>query len=206
MRTSFLLSSLAALLMITAVACGDDDDDTTIDGSTPTIDSSGGAFDCAAYCTTITANCTGDNAQYGTTPDACPTTCATWAAGTEGETSGNTLGCHLYHAGAAADAPGTHCIHAGPSGGGMCGASPCEDFCALVEAACEGEANPYADNAACLTACADYATEPAFSAATTSGDTFACRLYHATAASALPDPHCGHVGPDTGKGFPCTDP
>jgi hypothetical protein len=34
---------------------------------------------------------------------------------------------------------------------------------------------------------------PAYNSMQTGGNTFACRLYHATAASASPDPHCKHT-------------
>ncbi len=78
--------------------------------------------DCNAYCTSITANCTGDNAQYNDVAD-CVAYCngAMWPAGTAGAMDGNNLACRIYHSGAAASAPAVHCIHAGPSGGAVCG-------------------------------------------------------------------------------------
>ena len=65
------------------------------------------------------ANCTADNAQF-VSPEACAGFCAKWEPGTAGETTNNTLGCHIYHADAAAAADGAalHCPHAGPSGAG----------------------------------------------------------------------------------------
>jgi hypothetical protein len=47
--------------------------------------------------------------------------CATWAEGTEGDTTGDSVQCRIYHAGGpAAGDPGLHCPHAGPDGGGVC--------------------------------------------------------------------------------------
>ena len=103
--------------------------------------------------------------------------------------SGNTLGCHLYHAGNAVSAPATHCIHAGPSGGGSCGAS-CEDFCALTTAICPTQ---YPALASCMTSCAGFNATRPYTALVTSGNNFACRMYHATAASTTPVPHCTHT-------------
>jgi hypothetical protein len=52
----------------------------------------------------------------------CLSTCngASWSIGTAGATSGNSIACRTYHAGAAAGDPATHCPHAGPTGGGVC--------------------------------------------------------------------------------------
>ena len=48
-----------------------------------------------------------------------------------GDTTGNTIGCRLYHAGAAAADPVLHCPHAGPTGGNVCG-SWCDNYCQLM--------------------------------------------------------------------------
>lgn len=129
--------SMAALAgaSLALVACGDDmpsgPTDSGVDAQTPEVDSGmdvdgGGALTgCAGYCTQITTNCTGDNAQYASMTD-CMETCAAlaWPEGTAGDTSGNTIQCRIYHGGApAASNPGEHCPHAGASGAGVCGAS-----------------------------------------------------------------------------------
>ena len=77
--------------------------------------------DCATYCTRITAACTTTHAQY-TTMATCMTQCAAamWTVGAATDTGGNTLGCRIYHAGAAMADPAMHCDHAGPLGGGVC--------------------------------------------------------------------------------------
>ena len=56
---------------------------------------------CMAYCTTMTTNCTGANAQYSSLEN-CMDVCASLDEGALGQTTGNTLGCRLYHVGAAA--------------------------------------------------------------------------------------------------------
>jgi hypothetical protein len=83
----------------------------------------GPALDCTLYCTTITTNCQGANAQY-TDMAQCMTQCtgAAWTVGHESDTSGNTLGCRFYHATAAMtlSMPAVHCPHASLLGGGQC--------------------------------------------------------------------------------------
>jgi hypothetical protein len=77
---------------------------------------------CTGYCTAVTRACTGAmNVQYPSMM-ACETACnaATYAVGTNGMTTGNTIACRTYHAGAAVMDPATHCPHAGPTGGGVC--------------------------------------------------------------------------------------
>jgi hypothetical protein len=129
--------------------------------------------------------CTAANAQYATAAD-CATVCAFWEHGAD--MMANTVECHDYHAGAAMTAPDMHCIHAGPWGDGQCG-DPCDNFCELDLAACPGE---YADAATCSTACGLYA-EGDYSAASASGDTLACRMYHLTVATGDPEGHCDHT-------------
>ncbi|MEJ7729904.1 MAG: hypothetical protein WKG00_11850 [Polyangiaceae bacterium] len=158
----------------------------------------GATPDCAAYCTAVMTNCTGDLAQWADEAT-CVAACGTWDAGTMvGDTSDNTTGCHQYHAGAAMAAPEVHCVHAGPAGGGACG-DLCDNFCALAESECS---DAYATPADCAEACAgwDNDTEPFHSAGSDDPNTKECALYHLTAAVLMPDPHCTHVGP---TGGPC---
>jgi hypothetical protein len=88
---------------------------------------------CAAYCTAITAACTGANAQF-----ADNAACLAWcerpgiiALGNTGDTSGNTIGCRISLAEAASTNELTanlHCPNAGPSGGNVCVCrANCED-------------------------------------------------------------------------------
>ena len=189
----------------TSDAGGGTDASTTADTGLPSVDSGPGssdsgpgpdatpAPDCTSYCAAIGAACTAANAQYGAT-DTCAATCAAFPPGAPGMTSMDTLGCRLSHAALASTAPDTHCLHAGPSGGGVCGSS-CESFCTLAQALCTGANAQFTSAAECMTACAGYATTPAYSATVTSGNSFACRMYHLTAASTAPAVHCPHIGP-----------
>jgi hypothetical protein len=167
-------------------------------------------LDCPSYCAAIMQNCTGANAQYSSLSE-CTNACAIFQPGTLADTSGATLGCHLYHSGLAAALPNPHCWHAGPYGFGVCGAA-CDNFCALALGWCsatggfDGGAAPYPDLATCKTACAGFATldggaaPGAYSAAgPTSGNSLDCREYHLGAAlvdhTALHQQlHCNHVG------------
>ena len=149
--------------------------------------------DCNTYCTRIATNCTDVNSQYSSMAT-CMASCTHFPVGTAADIAGNTLGCRIYHAGNAATDPVTHCIHAGPSGGGHCG-DPCDGFCSLVVAECPAQ---YPSASDCATTCAGYATTAAYSAAVTSGNDLSCRIYHATAASTDPSTHCPHTGSDGG--------
>lgn len=78
---------------------------------------------CTTYCSQVTTNCTGANAQYANMAE-CLTYCnaARWPAGDPGAMAGNSLNCRIYHGGSPAMMdPGMHCPHAGPTGAGVCG-------------------------------------------------------------------------------------
>ncbi len=215
-KTAWLVAGAFAALGIAAVGCGSSDSETTAAASTATSSSTGSAGGggstgsstsnggsggggpaqtCASYCTSIQANCVDANAQFGTV-DNCMDTCKTWDAGTAADMAGNTLGCHIYHAGAAGSGPNVHCIHAGPAGGesadmALCGA-PCDNFCEEAMKVCPGV---YASESACKTACDAFpAATKNYSSNETSGDTFECREYHLTVASTDPTTHCPHIG------------
>jgi len=192
-----------ALVLGSLAACGGDDGGDSvdpIDAPSTAIDAPAGIdaavqLTCASYCATIATNCTVANLMYGNN-DECLATCLRFNEGASSDTGGNTLGCRLYHAGNAggpAANADTHCRHAGPGGDGVCGAN-CEGFCTIVQGNCASQPNPpYASMGACMTACAGYAAQPAYVANAT-GNNLACRLYHATAASANPGLHCAHTG------------
>jgi len=176
---------ILAISIVSLAACGDD---------------GGGGMDgppaaeltCASYCSSITANCTTTNSQFTGMTD-CMASCTHYPLGALSDMAGNTLGCRIYHAGAAASGPDVHCRHAGPGGNTACGAD-CLGFCTLVLGSCTGANVQFGgDMATCMTTCAGYATTPAYSSTVTNGNSFACRLYHATQAAVNPTTHCGHT-------------
>jgi hypothetical protein len=186
MRKTLLFAALAVL-----AACGGNDEQGSPDAEVGDIDAADQVPTCADYCATIEANCAAPQDQWSSAAT-CMTACASWDVGTIDDTSGNTLGCRNYHAGAAESMPAVHCVHAGPGGAGACG-SNCEGFCTLALDACTGANEQFASMAECMTACAGYdATEP-YDVTDTGGDTFACRLYHLTAAVGDPGTHCDHI-------------
>lgn len=151
----------------------------------------------------------GNNYQY-TDMGVCMKSCAAFPVGTDADTSGNTLGCRIYHAGASAGtgAP-THCPHAGPSGGGLCG-SYCEAYCNLTSLACTGSnALSFTDYATCFAICNNtYDQSGKTLPLDTSGATVQCKIYHATVAANSTTnaaTHCPHTS-QTGEGHcgtPC---
>jgi hypothetical protein len=73
----------------------------------------GGADVCAQYCATYIANCTDPKvSDLYADEQACLDACAGWDVGEMGAMDGDSAECRLYHATAAADAPGVHCVHA----------------------------------------------------------------------------------------------
>jgi hypothetical protein len=147
---------------------------------------------CAAYCASITEKCTGGSAQFGSEQEClgfCNGGALAWPVGTADEAGAgaNTLGCRQYHAGAAAN--DDHCIHAGPTGGGVCG-TYCDTYCDAAMANCTGGDALYADASSCQAQCAVFRQNGAVNAA--DGNTVQCRLYHLGAAKADPATHCAH--------------
>jgi plastocyanin len=152
---------------------------------------------CDAYCDLVLANCTGGNLLYATEAE-CQTACAEFTTpGAEGDVSGDTLECRIYHAGAPAMTdPAFHCPHAGPDGAGVCAdepPTPCEVFCGDALATCTGDDAIYADADACLTACAAFPTDGMNG--DTAGDTLQCRASYLN----LFTPVCANAAADGGE-------
>jgi hypothetical protein len=204
----------STLLLVAAIGCNNgkdtDTDETDVDTETEDTEVEDTdvedtdievTADCATYCTAFQAACGTDPTAYPSEA-ACLSACATndWDAGTVADTTGNTIGCRIYHAGAAVTDPTSHCGHASMFGGGQCG-TVVENYCWSIEAVCTG------DNAPMWTVdCAtDAAAYPGGTPGDTTGDSMACRLYHLGASTLISaDDHCGHAGP-TGDGV-CVDP
>jgi hypothetical protein len=194
-----------------------DSGNTTPPPDTGTGGEAGATLDCTSYCTAIMAACTGADQQYvGTsTTDtaACMNACKNIPVGTASDTSGNTLGCRVYHTMLAKTQPVPHCWHAGPFGYGACG-DECEGFCTLATTWCtpaggfDGGAPPYASKGDCLTACGGFkmidaadggiGLDGGFNAAGPGGgNTLDCREYHLSASFAgggMQQLHCQHPG------------
>ena len=203
------MRSLFALILVCAAGCGDDTSTgTSLDMSVAQDLASGGPT-CAAYCAKIAMTCTnsgdaGGHDQYAGAVATCANYCsmvAGWSSGMMGDTSGNTIGCRLYHAGAAASDPTTHCPHAGPTGGNVCG-SWCDNYCQLMAKNCTG-ANAVYDAATCMTKCTSIPTSGMPN--DQSGNTIQCRIYHLGAAFSNPTLHCPHAKTAADlPGGPCT--
>ncbi len=150
--------------------------------------------ECVAYCDALGAGCPGADAQYPSDAT-CLASCALFPEGDAADPTGNTLACRASYAALAATGGGDPsidaCAAAGPSGGGLCG-TLCEGYCALALGACT-DPPLYADEAECLAACEAFPTRPAYDPFVGEGDSYACRLAHATHA-ALYAPQCVHVG------------
>jgi hypothetical protein len=147
----------------------------------------------------------------------CMKTCELFTIGTStvNDMSGDTLGCRINYAVAAAAMPAMHCVHAGPAGdvlmgggaganAGFCsGGDACTSFCALEIKACGSGDMPlngdpldatnnhlyqYANMGDCMTSCAGYDRTHAYTI-TSTGNSLACRLLQTTnaAISLTPD-------------------
>jgi hypothetical protein len=161
-------------------------------GSDVSVDPKDG--ECSDYCDLIGEHCLGANSQYGSR-DACVATCAAMPLGDPEDRTGHTITCRTFTAATAELDPAATCTKAGPGGDGTCGMD-CESFCAIADEICVDE-NAQFPEGDCLAVCAAFADPVPFSSNVTSGDSFACRLYHLTAASNDPDFHCPHIVADS---------
>jgi len=163
---------------------------------------------CEDYCTTFMQNCNASNSANITFyPDhaTCLTVCGAFPTGNSGDTSGNSVGCRLYHAGAPAlSDPHTHCPHASSSGGNVCG-DYCDAWCSIGRTGCTVN-NGYpllgssdlmgTGDTGCHSICSTIFVQGAIGN-DLSGNTLACRLYHAQVAlGSGPLVHCTHASPN----------
>lgn len=176
---SAVLARVSLALMLAAVGAGCGEDVEPIVGA------------CQDYCELVMRNCTGDVAQF-TDVSTCRATCEAIPLGEPASPTGHTVSCRTFQAAVAEDPMASACTKAGPGGAGTCG-DDCSSFCTMAFELCDGRPGMYEDEAECTTACAGFSKTEVYDASDISGDTFACRLYHLTAASANPDVHCGHI-------------
>lgn len=159
---------------------------------------------CESYCLAYEDTCSAIEADYSSVR-ACTDFCedgAQWAAGSDGDQAGNTVGCRIYHTEAAA-APGAnvqfHCRHAGITGDRICG-SLCENYCHLVQSICTGDNAQYASFETCTEQCQGLTPGSGIPddgvPNDTTGNTIQCRMYHATVGYLTEGQatHCPHSG------------
>jgi len=159
-------------------------------------------LDCTNYCSTFLTNCASGlsgHTWYSSNAE-CLQICAAFPPGIENATSGNSLGCRLYHAGAPAISnPTLHCPHASPSGGLVCG-DYCDAYCSIGLSKCTVasgwplmESNAFNDQTSCHSICSAAYNIGNIDTDTT-GNTLGCRFYHAQAAISIGDYiHCSHA-------------
>jgi hypothetical protein len=158
---------------------------------------------CELYCETVLHACDNDEDGSFAVYDSrftCAAQCELMNAGADGDESGNSVACRLFHARIAEMSPGerlTECPAAGPGGDGVCG-SNCEGYCTLMLATCSGT---FESQGACLAACATVPDLGGYDIGQTAGDSLQCRLYHVGAALASQH-HCAHAA----GAYPCSPP
>lgn len=155
---------------------------------------------CEKYCTSVTANCTGANEQYGSMEE-CTMFCRALPLNESGRGSGDvssasSVACRQYWADSPAKTnPDAYCLAAGPFGGNACG-DRCTAFCDIVLAACSPDAGnaPFADQPSCATACAGFTYRDAGTDGggegpngPDAGDSLNCRLFQLREAVMHPD-------------------
>jgi len=157
---------------------------------------------CEGFCATAGYACNGTNMPFSTT-DECLKYCATFPVsgnqipGTA--TSGNSLECRSYHVGVALISPAAvdktaHCSHArAVSASNTCGTA-CDAYCNTWIGGCNATyTSKYSSWADCTSKCATWSAGTAGAA---SGNTLACRQYHAgvalLASGTTRNDHCGH--------------
>jgi hypothetical protein len=156
---------------------------------------------CANYCAVVSSSCSGVTGEV-TDMATCMAVCGNLPLGMKGDTSGNTVGCRVYHAcvaGSSAMNKTTHCPHAdvwqldADMGGQLvntCGTT-CDAFCAVAGKVCPGVFTGAND---CATQCGMFMDG---TPGATSGNTRACREYHlgvAAQSAANAMMHCPHIG------------
>ena len=160
---------------------------------------------CASYCSTLKEACPGDVAVYED-DEICAKVCKIFKAGTPSRPQGNTLACRAAQADIALTFNSdlsenrSNCEAAGPGGADQCTIYPstpnCEGYCTIYMAACtntkEWGFNTFEQ---CTSRCAAFPYSGTYTAAEgQKGDTLACRLHHATLATADPDNNCESAG------------
>jgi hypothetical protein len=158
---------------------------------------------CEDYCDTVMEACPGDAAVYSGR-ELCITVCKQLPPGNEGDKFTNSVQCRLDQARIVKRQNGadlSQCPAAGPGGeakvndgGPLCG-SACEAFCSIYLQTCTDpeQFRVFRDEKECLDDCATVPDLGGYSTAISEGNTLQCRLWHITAATDDPYPHCNHA-------------
>lgn len=148
----------------------------------------------AYYCQTLQYNCKATNVTQFSGNAECAGTAAVYPTSSSDSAvpiGNNTLGCRSYHAQAALGDT-SHCAHAGPSGGRVCGTYG-EAWATLSKGVCNDTATFTFINAVGPTL-DNLVPRGAGSYSTTldvGGNTQVCRIYHLTVSTTTPS-HCDH--------------
>lgn len=163
---------------------------------------------CDEYCSTVMANCSGDRRVYDSRRE-CLAACEAFPIGKSSDLTENTVGCRIYHSGAAATAL-NHCFHASAAGDGHCGLDDegpatgnCTSYCLLYRKGCEDEFNAdFKDLEECALECtSEFADRGAkkdqgYSVSTArDDDNLKCRVYYAVKAIAGDADACEKAAP-----------
>jgi hypothetical protein len=153
---------------------------------------------CDEYCTAMIDGCVEDTDIQYPSYNFCMNVCAHFEIGDPDADRGNTLFCRLKRAREVATEPESLCQVAGPSGGGICGATICDNVCDMVMDICFEE---FATRAACMTECQSLDDLETYNSTMQSGGEVQCRQYHVNAAATDETVHCPHAA---GAG-PCSN-
>jgi hypothetical protein len=154
---------------------------------------------CDEYCTDMMDGCVEDTDVQYPSYNFCMNVCAHFEIGDPEDDTGNTLFCRLKRAREVPSEPETLCQIAGPSGGGVCGETICDNVCDMVIDICFEE---FASRAACMTDCESLDDLGTYNSTIQRGLEVQCRQYHVNAAATDATVHCPHTA---GAG-PCSMP
>lgn len=155
---------------------------------------------CENYCHLALRNCTGTLKLYESEGE-CMAACKGMA--TDGDSNakeGDSVQCRINNLGLALAEPGfdaVYCPRGARDGGDTCATlADCGTYCTEFLKNCSGGNNPYSTEQDCNNVCERYAKWPKGAVGSPSGNSVACRTYHAGLAG-LADPgmHCRHAGP-----------
>jgi hypothetical protein len=201
-RAAALLLGLA-LAAGAAVACNAafHIDEASLDPSLATTQNQAQPLTCESYCAAIMENCTGVQQEY-LNADVCKAMCPRFEPGLPTDQAQDSLSCRIYYANLAKQDPTLNCRRAGPTGGFVCGAQPCNAFCLLDVSFCAGNLSAYdGGETGCRAECAlyTYRTDTNVADLIGDGNTLNCRLYHLESAydptsEAAKATHCPHTG------------